>query len=163
MPEEHLHSEPVKLSFRGFKSRRALKNVSPLDWVVLRDAKTVHESPAFVCGNVLIQRFVIVRQRQESPSFLSEQCKSEPCLRVDTVFFKSVPKEFFSHRAGNTETFSRCFCMNDDGGKQDLYRRGHDAFMFKNSTRSVLDTIKPDKNRFNSEERITYYEKDGYQ
>ena len=28
---------------------------------------------------------------------------------------------------------------------------------------SVLDTIKPDKNLFNSEERITYYEKDDYQ
>ena len=32
MPEEHLHLEPVKLDFRGFESRRALQNVSPVDW-----------------------------------------------------------------------------------------------------------------------------------
>ena len=32
MPEEHLHLEPVKLDIRGFESRRALQNVSPVDW-----------------------------------------------------------------------------------------------------------------------------------
>ena len=32
MPEERLHLEPVKLSIRGFESRRALQNVSPVDW-----------------------------------------------------------------------------------------------------------------------------------
>lgn len=32
MPEEHLLLEPVKLDFRGFESRRALQNVSPVDW-----------------------------------------------------------------------------------------------------------------------------------
>ena len=32
MPEEPLHPEPIKLSFRGFESRRALQNVSPVDW-----------------------------------------------------------------------------------------------------------------------------------
>lgn len=32
MPEEHLHLEPVRLDIRGFESRRALQNVSPVDW-----------------------------------------------------------------------------------------------------------------------------------
>ena len=32
MPEERLHLEPVKLDIRGFESRRALQNVSPVDW-----------------------------------------------------------------------------------------------------------------------------------
>ena len=32
MPEEHLLLEPVKLDIRGFESRRALQNVSPVDW-----------------------------------------------------------------------------------------------------------------------------------
>ena len=32
MPEEFLHLEPVKLDIRGFESRRALQNVSPVDW-----------------------------------------------------------------------------------------------------------------------------------
>ena len=50
MPEERLHLEPVKLDIRGFESRRALQNVSPVVWFVLRDAKrTVHE---IVCENV---------------------------------------------------------------------------------------------------------------
>lgn len=30
--EEHLLLEPVKLDIRGFESRRALQNVSPVDW-----------------------------------------------------------------------------------------------------------------------------------
>ena len=34
MPEEHLHLEPTKLSIRGFESRRALKNVSPVVWKI---------------------------------------------------------------------------------------------------------------------------------
>ena len=32
MPEEFLLLEPVKLYIRGFESRRALQNVSPVDW-----------------------------------------------------------------------------------------------------------------------------------
>ena len=32
MPEERLLLEPVKLDIRGFESRRALQNVSPVDW-----------------------------------------------------------------------------------------------------------------------------------
>ena len=32
MPEEFLLLEPVKLDIRGFESRRALQNVSPVDW-----------------------------------------------------------------------------------------------------------------------------------
>ena len=63
MPEEHLLLEPVKLDIRGFESRRALQNVSPVVWFVLRDAKrTVHE---IVCENVFIQTFVIIRQSEK--------------------------------------------------------------------------------------------------
>ena len=32
MPEERLLLEPVKLDIRGFESRRALQNVSPVAW-----------------------------------------------------------------------------------------------------------------------------------
>ena len=32
MPEEFLLLEPFKLDIRGFESRRALQNVSPVDW-----------------------------------------------------------------------------------------------------------------------------------
>ena len=63
MPEEHLHLEPVKLDIRGFESRRALQNVSPVDWFVLRGAKrTVHE----MCARTFfILTFVIIRQSEK--------------------------------------------------------------------------------------------------
>ena len=61
MPEERLLLEPVKLSFRGFESRRAPKAYRQWIGAVLRDAKTAHLT---VCGNVFIQRFVIIRQRE---------------------------------------------------------------------------------------------------
>ena len=49
--------------YRGFESRRALQNVSPVVWFVLRDAKrTVHE---IVCENVFIMTFVIIRQSEK--------------------------------------------------------------------------------------------------
>ena len=63
MPEEHLLLEPVKLDIRGFESRRALQNVSPVDWFCPSGRKrTVHE---IVCENVFIQRFVIIQQREK--------------------------------------------------------------------------------------------------
>ena len=83
---------------------------------VLRDAKrTVHE---IVCENVFIQTFVIIRQSESASVHLAEQCKSKPCLRVDTVLSQTVPKDFFPHCAGGTQIFSRCFCMNDSGIKR---------------------------------------------
>ena len=79
---------------------------------VLRDAKrTVHE---IVCENVFIQTFVIIRQSESASVHLAEQCKSKPCLRMDTVLSQTVPKDFFPHCAGSTQIFSRCFCMSDD-------------------------------------------------
>lgn len=132
MPEERLHPEPVKLSIRGFESHRAPKAYRQrIGRFVLRDAKrTVHE---IVCENVFILTFVIIRQREKCHVFLAEQCKSEPCLRMDTVLSQSVPKDFFPHCAGGTQIFSRCFCMNDSE-----------------------TTLLPLR-------RITYYEKDDYQ
>ena len=63
MPEERLHSEPVKLSFRGFESRRAPKAYRQWFGFVLRDAKrTVHLT---VCENISIRKFVIIRQREK--------------------------------------------------------------------------------------------------
>ena len=44
MPEERLHTEPVKLDMRGFKSRRASKDVSPVGLVLsFGTQKMVHE------------------------------------------------------------------------------------------------------------------------
>ena len=61
--EEHLLLEPVKLDIRGFESRRALQNVSPVDWFCPSGRKrTVHE---IVCENVFIQTFVIIRQSEK--------------------------------------------------------------------------------------------------
>ena len=63
MPEERLRHEPVKLSIRGFESRRALQNVSPVDWFCPSGRKrTVHE---IVCENVFILTFVIIRQSEK--------------------------------------------------------------------------------------------------
>ena len=117
--------------FRGFESRRAPKAHRQWLGFVLRDAKrTVHE---IVCENVFIQTFVIIRQSESASVHLAEQCKSKPCLRMDTVLSQTVPKDFFPHCAGGTQIFSRCFCMN-----------GNEA------------TLLPLR-------RITYYEKDDYQ
>ena len=102
MPEERLHPEPVKLSFRGFESRRAPKAYRQRFGLSFGTQKGGIRKFAFVCENVFIQRSVIIRQREKSSAFLSEQCKSEPCLRMDTVLSESVPKEFFPHRAGGT-------------------------------------------------------------
>ena len=111
MPEEHLHLEPVKLSFRGFESRRVhLLHIARWLWIVPRDTKTVH---FIVCGNVFILTFVIIRQSESASAHLAEQCKSKPCLRMDTVLSEAVPKDFFPHCAGGTQIFSRCFCMDD--------------------------------------------------
>ena len=116
MPEEHLLLEPVKLDIRGFESRRALQNVSPVEWFCPSGRKrTVHE---IVCENVFIQTFVIIRQSESASVHLAEQCKSKPYLRMDTVLSQTVPKDFFPRCAGSTQIFSRCFCMNDSGIKR---------------------------------------------
>ena len=48
---------------RGFESRRALQNVSPVDWFCPSGRKrTVHE---IVCENVFILTFVIIRQSEK--------------------------------------------------------------------------------------------------
>ena len=135
MPEEHLLLEPVKLDIRGFESRRALQNVSPVDWFCPSGRKKngTHKPSLIVCENVFIQTFVIIRQSESATVHLAEQCKSKPCLRMDTVLSQTVPKEFFPRCAGSTQIFSRCFCMSDDE-----------------------TTLLPLR-------RITYYEKDDYQ
>ena len=131
MPEERLLLESVKLVIRGFESRRAPKAYRQWFGFVLRDAKrTVHLT---VCENVLSQDSLSFGKERNTSADLSAQCKSEPCLGMDTVFSQSVPKDFFPRRAGSTQIFSRCFCMND-------------------SEAASLPS-----------RRITYYEKDNYQ
>ena len=67
MPEEHLHLEPVKLDIRGFESRRALQNVSPVDWFCPSGRKRngTHKPSLIVCENVFILTFVIIRQSEK--------------------------------------------------------------------------------------------------
>ena len=65
MPEERLHSEPVKLSFRGFESRRAPKAYRQWFGFVLRDARRRHTEGPFRVRERFILRFVIIRQREK--------------------------------------------------------------------------------------------------
>ena len=59
------YCEPVKLSFRGFESRRAPKAYRQWFGFVLRDAKTVCGSLLPCARTFFIQRFVIIRQREK--------------------------------------------------------------------------------------------------
>lgn len=132
MPEEHLLLEPVKLDIRGFESRRALQNVSPVDWFCPSGRKKERYTKS--CARTFLFRHSLSFGKARSASVhLAEQCKSKPCLRVDTVLSQTVPKDIFPHCAGGTQIFSRCFCMNDSEA-----------------------TLLPLR-------RITYYEKDDYQ
>ena len=65
MPEERLHSEPVKLSFRGFESRRAPKAYRQWFGFVLRDARRRYTESPFRVRERFILRFVIIRQREK--------------------------------------------------------------------------------------------------
>ena len=67
MPEEFLLLEPVKLDIRGFESRRALQNVSPVDWFCPSGRKKngTHKPSLIVCENVFILTFVIIRQSEK--------------------------------------------------------------------------------------------------
>ena len=113
MPEEFLLLEPVRLDIRGFESRRALQNVSPVGWFCPSGRKrTVHE---IVCENVFILTFVIIRQSEKYFGTSRRAMQMGPCLRMDTVLSQTVPKDFFPHCAGGTQIFSRCFCMDDSG------------------------------------------------
>ena len=131
MPEEFLLLEPVKLDIRGFESRRALQNVSPVDWFCPSGRKKRYTKS---CARTFLFRHSLSFGKARSALVhLAEQCKSEPCLRMDTVLSQTVPKDFFPRCAGSTQIFSRCFCMSDDE-----------------------TTLLPLR-------RITYYEKDDYQ
>ena len=67
MPEEFLLLEPVKLDIRGFESRRALQNVSPVDWFCPSGRKRngTHKPRLIVCENVFNLTFVIIRQSEK--------------------------------------------------------------------------------------------------
>ena len=100
MPEEFLLLEPVKLDIRGFESRRALQNVSPVDWFCPSGRKrTVHE---IVCENVFILTVVIIRQREKRLRISLGAMQKGLCLRMDTVLSLIVPKDFLPHCAGGT-------------------------------------------------------------
>ena len=98
--------------YRGFESRRASKDVSPVDRFVLRDAKTVREGP-LSCARTFFQKAAIIRARMGKPRFSVGAMQKRPCLRADTVFSGSAPKDSFPRRDGNTQALSRRFCRND--------------------------------------------------
>ena len=57
--------EPVKLSFRGFESRRAPKAYRQWFGFVLRDARRRYTEDSFRVRERFILRFVIIRQREK--------------------------------------------------------------------------------------------------
>lgn len=97
--------------YRGFESRRASKDVSPVDRFVLRDAKTVREGP-LSCARTFFQKAAIIRARMGKPRFSVGAMQRRPCLRADTALSPSAPKGLFPRRAGSAQAPSRCFCMN---------------------------------------------------
>ena len=72
---------------------------------------------------------------------LAEQCKSKPCLRMDTVLSQTVPKDFFPHCAGGTQVFSRCFCMNDNGIKLIMIGVIIMLFFFRSKRNQLLSKL----------------------
>ena len=70
MPEEFLLLEPVKLDIRGFESRRALQNVSPVDWFVLRDAKD--DAHDIVCERTFLFRIRYHSAKREVLRYASQ-------------------------------------------------------------------------------------------
>ena len=65
MPEEFLHLEPVKLDIRGFESRRALQNVSPVDWKNCPFGRK-NGTRNRVRERFFILTFDIIRQREDN-------------------------------------------------------------------------------------------------
>ena len=59
------YCEPVKLSFRGFESRRAPKAYRQWFGFVLRDARRRYTESPFRVRERFILRFVIIRQREK--------------------------------------------------------------------------------------------------
>ena len=100
----------------GFESRRASKDVSPVDRFVLRDAKTVREGP-LSCARTFFQKAAIIRARMGKPRFSVGAMQRRLCLRADTVFSGSAPKDLFPFRDGDTQALSRRFCRNDGEAK----------------------------------------------
>jgi len=100
MPEEFLLLEPVKLDIRGFKSRRALQNVSPVDWFCPSGRKKNGTR------NRVRERFYSdIRYhsaKRECFGASRRAMQMGPCLRMDTVLSQTVPKDFFPHCAGGT-------------------------------------------------------------
>ena len=121
-----LRQDPVRWGstprYRGFESRRASKDVSPVDRFVLRDAKTVREGP-LSCARTFFQKDAIIRARMGKPRFSVGTMQRRLCLRADTVFSGSAPKDSFPRRDGNTQALSRRFCRNDGETKRLPYRR----------------------------------------
>ena len=65
MPEEFLLLEPVKLDIRGFESRRALQNVSPVDGFCPSGRKK-NGTRNRVRERFFILTFDIIRQREDN-------------------------------------------------------------------------------------------------
>ena len=74
MPEEFLLLEPVKLDIRGFESRRALQNVSPVDWFCPSGRKKERYTKS--CARTFLFRHSLSFGKARSASVhLAEQCK----------------------------------------------------------------------------------------
>ena len=69
------------------------------------------------------QKAAIIRARMGKPRFSVGAMQRRLCLRADTVFSGSAPKDSFPRRDGNTQALSRRFCRNDGETKRLPYRR----------------------------------------
>ena len=69
MPEERLRSEPFKLSFCGFESRRASQDVSPVAWFVLRDIKGRYTEVRFRVRERFYSEIRYHSAKREKPRF----------------------------------------------------------------------------------------------
>ena len=126
-------SEPrrrLRLCSMGFNSplfagsNPAVRWKTYRQWIgfVLRDAKTVREGP-LSCARTFFQKAAIIRARMGKPRFSVGAMQRRLCLRADTVFSQTAPKDSFPRRDGDTQALSRRFCRNDGETKRLPYRR----------------------------------------
>ena len=63
------------------------------------------------------QKATIIRARIGKPRFPIGAMQRRLCLRADTVFSQTAPKDLFPRRDGDTQALSRRFCVNDGEAK----------------------------------------------
>ena len=112
MPEEFLLLEHVKLDIRGFESRRALQNVSPVDWFCPSGRKKNGTR------NRVRERFYSdIRYHSAKRECFGTSRRAMQKQALPENGYRVIPnsaKRFLPHYAGGSQIFSRCFCMSDD-------------------------------------------------